>query len=118
MGRPTTLRERNNVECPECGSILTRCRGGGRADSGERLRRRICQECGLIFCTVEVPVLYADGSPAPLTALDTEHRWYHREDQRKRVGWHGLATGRQPYAEPARIRIRMTVTPPVREVAA
>lgn len=114
MGRPATLAERNNVECPECGSILTRCRGGGRADSGERLRRRICDECRAIFTTVEVPVLYDDGTPVALSALDSEHRWYHRLEQRRRIKYHGTRGGRKPYIEPARISVRVRVTDPVR----
>lgn len=114
MGRASTLADRNNVECPRCESILTRCRGGGRADTGERLRRRVCDECGLIFTTVEVAVLYDDGSPVALTALDSEFRWYHREEQRRRVKYHGTLTGKKPYIEPARLTVRVRVTDPVR----
>ena len=115
MGRPTTLSERNNVECPRCESILTRSRGGGRADTGERLRRRVCDECGLIFTTVEVAVLYDDGSPVALTTLDSEYRWYHREEQRRRRKYHGTRTGRKPYIQPARLTIRIRVSDPSRE---
>lgn len=117
MSRAAVLHERNNVECPECGSILTRCRGGGRADSGERLRRRVCEDCRLIFTTVEVPVLYQDGRCVPLTALDSELRWYNREEQRRRVGYHHGAGGRRPYATPARLNVRVKVTEPRRAAA-
>lgn len=114
---PTTLAQRNNVECPDCGSVLTRCRGGGRSDEGHRIRRRICQDCNLIFCTVEVVVMYDDGTPVPLTALDSEHRWYHRQEQRRRVKYHGTRTGRQPYEEPARLSVKVKVSEPVRRAA-
>ena len=115
---PTTLAERNNVECIECGSIKTRCRGGGRSDEGHRLRRRICADCGQIFTTVEIALTYPDGSAVPLTALDSEHRWYHREEQRRRIKYHGTAGGRRPYVEPARLRVSVKVTEPIREDAA
>lgn len=114
---PTTLSQRNNVECPACESILTRCRGGGRSDEGYRIRRRICDDCGLIFCTAEVAVMYEDGRPVPLTALDSEHRWYHRQEQRRRVKYNGTRAGRMPYAEPARLSIRVKVSEPVRRAA-
>lgn len=115
---PTTLAQRAGVECPECGSVRTRCRGGGRSDGGYRLRRRQCDDCRLIFCTAEVVLLYDDGTPAPLTALDTEHRWYHRKEQRSRMGYHGTDMGRKPYTESARIHLRVKVSRPVREEAA
>lgn len=115
---PTTLAQRNNVECPDCGSVKTRCRGGGRSDDGHRLRRRICDDCGMIFTTAEVVLLYDDGTPAPLSALDSEHRWYHREEQRRRIKYHGTRGGRKAYVEPARVSIRVRVTHPVREEAA
>lgn len=115
MGRPTVLRERNNCECPTCGSILTRSRGGGRADTGERLRRRVCQDCGQMFTTVEVALLYADGRPVPLPAVDSEYRLMQRDGQRKRIGYHGLnGAGRKPYEKPARIRVRISVSDPER----
>jgi len=114
---PTTLAQRNNVECIECGSILTRCRGGGRSDGGHRLRRRICTECQTIFCTVEVPVLYDDGSPVSITALDSELRWYHRQEQRRRIKYWGGAGGRKPYEQSAQLSVRVRVTQPVRRAA-
>lgn len=113
-GRPTTLRERNNVECPECGSILTRSRGGGRSDEDHRLRRRVCEECRLIFTTVEVPVLYADGAPVPLVALDSDYRRRQRRGGRLRVGYHGTHAGRKPYARSAQLAVSVTVKDPQR----
>ena len=118
MSRASVLAERNNVECPRCESVLTRSRGGGRADTGERLRRRVCDECRLIFTTVEVPLLYDDGDVVPLSAIDSEYRWYHRTEQRKRVKYHGTRTGRLPYVEPARLSVKVRVTRPVRKRAA
>lgn len=113
-GRPTTLRERNNVECPECGSILTRSRGGGRSDEDHRLRRRICEECRLIFTTVEVPILYENGSPVPLVALDSDYRRRKRQGGRLRVGYHGTQAGRHPYARSAQLDVSVTVREPQR----
>lgn len=113
VGRPTTLQERNNVECPECGSILTRSRGGGRDDNDHRLRRRRCEECNLLFCTVEVVVLYPDGKPVPFDSLVTDHRLQRRAHGRRKKGYHGTAAGRKPYVSSARMRVRVTVDPPV-----
>ena len=118
MGRPTTLPERNNVECPSCESILTRSRGGGRSVDNHRLRRRVCADCSLIFTTVEVPVLYDDGTPVPISALDDEHRYRNRMEQRRRVGYHGTRAGRHSYEESARLIVRVKATRPVRGEAA
>jgi hypothetical protein len=114
MSRPTTLRERDNVECPSCESILTRSRGGGRDDDGHRLRRRHCEDCGLFFTTVEVPVLYDDGSPVPLMALAGDFRVFHKLKQRDVRGFHGGIGGRKPYRESARISVQVKVRRPVR----
>ena len=114
MGRAAVLRERNNVECISCGSILTRCRGGGRSEEGHRLRRRVCQECSQIFTTVEVPVLYRDGSPVPLSALDGEIRWLNVESMRRRRGYQGGMGGRQPYERGASLRVSVSVSEPKR----
>lgn len=116
-GRATILRDRNNVECPECGSVLTRSRGGGRDDDGNRLRRRHCQDCGLYFTTVEVPVLYDDGTPVPLMALSGDFRVFNRLRQRDVKGFHGGIGGRRPYAESAKLRVKVTVRRPRRAAA-
>jgi hypothetical protein len=117
MSRSATLRERNNVECPRCESILTRSRGGGYSDDGYRLRRRHCQDCDLYFTTAEVPVLYDDGSPVPLMALSGEFRDYNKLRQRDVVGFHGGIGGRRPYVESARLSIEVKVRRPVRGAA-
>jgi hypothetical protein len=114
MGRPTSLRERNNVECPSCGSILTRSRGGGRDIYEQRIRRRLCMDCDLFFSTVEVPILYADGKPVPFSALVPDNLIANRRNQRRRVGYHSMASGRHPYVKPARVRVSVAVQPPVR----
>ena len=115
MSRARHLRELDNVECPRCESVLTRCRGGGRADTGERLRRRVCQECAQIFTTVEVAVLYADGEVVPISALDSEIRAMNRRNQRARIGYHGTMSGRRPYAESSRLTVRVVASRPRRE---
>ena len=112
------LRQRRNVECPRCESILTRSRGGGFDDDGHRLRRRQCMDCALYFTTVEVPVLYDDGTPVPLIALSGDFRVYHKLRQRDVKGFHGGVGGRRPYAESARLSIKVNVRPPRRESAA
>ena len=117
MSRARTLPEINNVECPACESILTRSRGGGRSAEGYRLRRRVCQDCALIFTTVEVAVLYDDGSTVPLSALDDEVRWANQESQRRRIGFHGTGGGRKPYVEPARLSVHVKASRPVRRAA-
>lgn len=114
MSRAATLKERNNVECPTCGSILTRSRGGGRDDEGHRLRRRQCMDCGLYFTTVEVPVLYDDGTSVPLMALNGDFRVYNKLRQRDVKGFHGGIGGRLPYSESARISIKVSVRRPIR----
>lgn len=114
MGRPTTLAERNNVECPECGSRLTRSRGGGRDIDDQRIRRRVCVDCRLIFCTVETVLLYEDGSPVPFSALVQDNLIANRRNQRRRVGYHAMKSGRRPYIQPARVRVRVSVSRPVR----
>lgn len=118
MGRPTTLRERNNVECVECGSILTRCRGGGRTVDDQRIRRRVCVDCGTLFCTVELPLLYDDGERVPFSALVMDNLEANRRNQRARVGYHGTTTGRHPYVKPAIVRASVKVSRPERSVEA
>ena len=113
-GRPTTLKERNNVECPECGSILTRSRGGGRSSGDHRLRRRMCEDCGQLFATVEVPVLYNDGEIVPFAAICPKFREQQRLEQRKRVGYHGTAAGRRPYERAADLKVHVIAIRPKR----
>ena len=115
MGRPTTLKERNNVECPQCGSVLTRGRGGGRSADEHRVRRRRCDDCGTLFCTVEVALFYKDGTLVPFGALVPSYLEANRRTQRARVGYHETASGRPPYVVPARLRVRVSVQPPVRD---
>lgn len=114
MGRPQTLGEKNNVECVDCGSILTRSRGGGLTQDDQRIRRRICTECRKIFCTIEVPVLYESGEAVPFSALVTDNLIANRRNQRRRVGYHAMTSGRHPYIQPARVKVRVRVEPPVR----
>ena len=78
----------------------------------------LCAECGQIFTTVETPVLYADGSPVPLSALDGEIRWRNVEAMRLRRGYHGGIGGRKPFERGAQLRVRVTVVDPARERAA
>jgi hypothetical protein len=118
MSRAVTLRDRSNVECPRCESILTRSRGGGHDDQGHRLRRRHCEDCDLYFTTVEVPVLYDDGTPVPLMALSGDFRVYNKLRQRDVKGFHGGVGGRRPYSESARLSIQVKVRRPERESAA
>lgn len=116
-GRPTTLRERNNVECPGCGSILTRCRGGGRSDHGDlRLRKRICDECRFMFVTAEVPLLYPDGTPVSLSALDIGYRRMQRRVRHRQVAYYGTKMGRKPILRSAQPHITVRIVPPRRAV--
>ncbi len=118
MPRAATLREKDNVECPSCESILTRSRGGGRDDAGHRLRRRQCMDCDLYFTTVEVPVMYEDGSPVPISALSGDFRVYNQLRQHDVRGFHGGVGGRRAYSESARLSVQVKVRRPVREPAA
>lgn len=114
MSRPARLHELNNVECVGCGSVLTRCRGGGRTLDDERIRRRICDECGTDFTTVELPLFYDDGSTVPLTSLVPSYLWANRRTQRARIGYHATSAGQKPWGKPARIRATIRVSRPVR----
>lgn len=118
MSRARTLPEYDNVECPCCGSVLTRCRGGGRADSGERLRRRVCQDCRTIFTTAEVVLLYDDGEPVPISALDGSLRAFNRNKLREMRGYHATTSGRRPIVRSAQLSIRVRVQRPELERAA
>lgn len=112
------IRDRDNVECPRCESNLTRVCGGGRDDDGHRLRRRRCVECNLYFTTVEVPVLYDDGSIVPLMALSGDFRMYNKLRQRDVNGYQGGIGGQRPYAESARMTVKVSVRRPRREKVA
>lgn len=115
VGRPTTLKERNNVECPSCGSILTRSRGGGRSVDEHRIRRRYCETCRELFCTVEIPLRYADGSLVPFSAVVPDYALANRLRQRVSRGYHSTTAGRHPYSTPARLVVAVKVSRPDRE---
>ena len=53
MSRNTPIGRISGVECPECGSIRTRCRSTGYTHDNDRVRRRACDDCGRWFMTVE-----------------------------------------------------------------
>jgi hypothetical protein len=77
----------------------------------------VCDDCTLIFTTAEIVLLYDDGRPVPISALDEEHRYRNQQEQRKRVGYHGTRGGRRSYEESARISMKVRVSEPVRRAA-
>lgn len=42
------------MKCPKCGSVNVRVLDSRMRQSGEKHRRRMCEECGTRFTTVEI----------------------------------------------------------------
>lgn len=72
MSRGTPAGRISGVECPECGSIRTRCRSTGYSHDNDRVRRRVCADCGYWFTTVET-VLPEDVTWGELVPYSRSH---------------------------------------------
>lgn len=56
MSRGTPRGRISGPLCPVCESRRTRCRATGYGHGDERVRRRVCDDCGHRFLTAEVVV--------------------------------------------------------------
>ena len=81
------LSNRQGVECPECGDTHTDVTRTGRDDEMRKLRARRCENCFLVFATVEVPIVDSTGKLVMFNHVDTERKMKERERTRKKRGY-------------------------------
>jgi hypothetical protein len=88
-------RRGHGPECPnaDCGGTLTPCRLSGKDADARPVRKRVCENCGTVFVTVESIVYVSTRtgrSPvrlAKFSEVDDVHRDRNAAVKRHKFGW-------------------------------
>ena len=92
-------------ECLECGGIKSEVRESGYTDAGQRIRRRVCHDCGQDCASVEV---YVDPSQTSFYRLDGERMRRKRVQAYARRG-KGLYRVQSRWTEADELDVRVRV---------
>lgn len=95
-------------ECLDCGGVRSKVMESGYTDDGQRIRRRVCEDCGQDCASVEV---YIHPSDSTFWKLNGERARRKRENDYRRKG-KGLWRVQRRWTDADRLDVEVRVVKP------